>query len=80
MGADDPPGELPTRADVVIVGGGLTGLNCAIGLGRGGCRAVVLDAEPLGYGASNRNGGGVSGGNSVGKGLSERSDEVAQTR
>jgi glycine/D-amino acid oxidase-like deaminating enzyme len=67
---DDPPAELPARADVVIVGGGLTGLNCAIELGRGGARPVVLDAEPLGFGASTRNGGGVSGGNNVGKGLS----------
>ncbi|HWL83805.1 MAG TPA: FAD-binding oxidoreductase [Roseomonas sp.] len=70
MGGDDPPAELPARADIVIVGGGLTGLNCAIELGRGGAQAVVLDAEPLGYGASTRNGGGVSGGNNVGKGLS----------
>ncbi|MBL6457628.1 FAD-binding oxidoreductase [Belnapia sp. T6] len=67
---DDPPAELPARADVVIVGGGLTGLNCAIELGRGGAKPVVLDAEPLGFGASTRNGGGVSGGNNVGKGLS----------
>ena len=70
MGEDDPPAELPPKADVVIVGGGLTGLNCAIELGRGGTRTVVLDAEPLGFGASTRNGGGVSGGNNVGKGLS----------
>ncbi|HEY8609771.1 MAG TPA: FAD-binding oxidoreductase [Roseomonas sp.] len=67
---DDPPADPPAKADVVIVGGGLTGLNCAIELGRGGARPVVLDAEPLGFGASTRNGGGVSGGNNVGKGLS----------
>ena len=67
---NDPPTELPARADVVVVGGGLTGLNCAIELGRGGAHAVVLDAEALGFGASTRNGGGVSGGNNVGKGLS----------
>lgn len=66
----DPPTEVPARADVVIVGGGLTGLNCAIELGRGGAHAVVLEAEALGFGASTRNGGGVSGGNSIGKGLS----------
>ncbi|WP_159998105.1 FAD-binding oxidoreductase [Roseomonas sp. 18066] len=66
----EPATELPARADVVIIGGGLTGLNCAIELGRGGARPLVLDAEPLGYGASTRNGGGVSGGNNVGKGLS----------
>ena len=67
---DDPAADLPARADVVIVGGGLTGLNCAIELGRGGAHAVVLEAEHLGWGASTRNGGGVSGGNNVGKGLS----------
>lgn len=61
---------LPARADVLIVGGGLTGLNCAIELGRGGAHAVVIDAEAMGFGASTRNGGGVSGGNSIGKGLS----------
>jgi glycine/D-amino acid oxidase-like deaminating enzyme len=66
---EDEPVDLPAKADVVIVGGGLTGLNCAIELGRGGARAVVLDAEALGFGASTRNGGGVSGGNTVGKGL-----------
>jgi glycine/D-amino acid oxidase-like deaminating enzyme len=67
---EDEPADLPARADVVIIGGGLTGLNCAIELGRGGACAVVLDAEALGFGASTRNGGGVSGGNTVGKGLS----------
>lgn len=66
----DPQEDLPARADVVIIGGGLTGLNCAIELGRGGAHAVVLEAEMLGFGASTRNGGGVSGGNSIGKGLS----------
>ncbi len=66
----DAPADLPTRADVVIVGGGLTGLNCAIELARGGADAVVLEAGELGFGASTRNGGGISGGNSVGKGLS----------
>ena len=66
----DPQEEVPARADVVIIGGGLTGLNCAIELGRGGAHAVVLEAETLGFGASTRNGGGVSGGNTIGKGLS----------
>jgi glycine/D-amino acid oxidase-like deaminating enzyme len=67
---EDPQLDLPSRADVVIVGGGLTGLNCAIEVGRGGGHAVVLEAEHLGFGASTRNGGGVSGGNNVGKGMS----------
>jgi len=67
---ENPVAELPARADVVIVGGGLTGLNCAIELGRGGASAVVLEAGDFGFGASTRNGGGVSGGTSMGKGFS----------
>jgi glycine/D-amino acid oxidase-like deaminating enzyme len=67
---ENPPDELPSKADVVIVGGGLTGLNCAIELGRGGASAVVLEAGDFGFGASTRNGGGVSGGTSMGKGFS----------
>jgi glycine/D-amino acid oxidase-like deaminating enzyme len=79
---EDEPADLPAKADVVIIGGGLTGLNCAIELGRGGAHPVVLDAEALGFGASTRNGGGVSGGNTVGKGLdggkARRSPEEAR--
>ena len=67
---ENPEAELPAKADVVIVGGGLTGLNCAIELGRGGASAVVLEAEDFGFGASTRNGGGVSGGINLGKGMS----------
>ena len=67
---ENPPDDLPAQADVVIVGGGLTGLNCAIELGRGGASAVVLEAGDFGFGASTRNGGGVSGGTSMGKGFS----------
>ncbi|MDP3415076.1 FAD-binding oxidoreductase [Falsiroseomonas sp.] len=66
----NPEAELPAKADVVIVGGGLTALNCAIELGRGGARPVVLEAEDFGFGASTRNGGAVSGGVNLGKGMS----------
>jgi len=70
---ENPAHELPARADVVIVGGGLTGLNCAIELGRGGASAVVIEAGDFGFGASTRNGGGVSGGTTMGKGFSGKS-------
>ena len=66
---EDPAADPPPQADVVIVGGGLTGLNCAIELGRGGAHPVVLEAGNFGFGASTRNGGGVSGGTSMGKGF-----------
>lgn len=44
-------------ADVCIVGGGYTGLNCAIELARRGYAVVLLEARLLGWGASGRNGG-----------------------
>jgi glycine/D-amino acid oxidase-like deaminating enzyme len=67
---ENPPAELPSRADVVIVGGGHTALNCAIELARGGAKPVVLESEDFGFGASTRNGGAVSGGINLGKGMS----------
>ncbi|HVY20716.1 MAG TPA: FAD-binding oxidoreductase [Bauldia sp.] len=46
-----------TRADVVIVGGGYTGLSAALHLAEAGVDVVVLEAERVGWGASGRNGG-----------------------
>lgn len=46
-----------TRADVVIIGAGFTGLSAALHLVQAGMDVVVLEAETLGYGASGRNGG-----------------------
>lgn len=43
--------------DVVIVGGGLTGLRSAIALAEAGTSVAVLDAKEIGYGASGRSGG-----------------------
>ena len=47
------------RADVVIIGGGFTGLSTAHYLRRARpeLRVVVLESEVIGYGASGRNGG-----------------------
>ena len=52
-------GPLPERADVVVVGAGFCGLSAARTLARRGVKAVVLEAETLGWGASCRNGGMV---------------------
>ncbi|HEX6355883.1 FAD-binding oxidoreductase [Actinophytocola sp.] len=49
--------ELPARADVVIVGAGLTGLSTALHLARDGADVVLLEANTVGWGASGRNGG-----------------------
>ncbi|MDY0883630.1 NAD(P)/FAD-dependent oxidoreductase [Dongia soli] len=48
---------LPTRADVVIVGSGYTGLSAALLLARAGRHVIVLDKEDPGFGASRRNAG-----------------------
>ncbi|WP_276717895.1 NAD(P)/FAD-dependent oxidoreductase [Pseudooceanicola nitratireducens] len=45
------------RADVVVVGGGYTGLNAALHLAEAGRAVTLLDAEFPGFGASGRNGG-----------------------
>ncbi|WP_190812784.1 NAD(P)/FAD-dependent oxidoreductase [Saccharopolyspora pogona] len=49
--------ELPARADVVVVGAGLTGLSTALHLSRRGAQVALLDAHTVGWGASGRNGG-----------------------
>ena len=55
-----PSHELPARADVVVVGGGIMGLGLAYHLARRGIRdVVVLERGYLNAGASGRNGGGV---------------------
>ncbi len=48
---------LPDSADVVVVGGGYTGINAARELARRGVGVTLVEARTLGYGASTRNGG-----------------------
>lgn len=48
------------EADVVIVGGGFTGLSSAIHLSELGKSVVVLEAREIAWGASGRNGGQVN--------------------
>ena len=52
-----PPLEGDVRADVVVVGGGFTGLSAAAHLAEQGASVVLLEGERLGDGASMRNGG-----------------------
>jgi glycine/D-amino acid oxidase-like deaminating enzyme len=48
---------LPDAADVVVVGGGLTGLSAARRAAELGASVVLLEGERMGWGASTRNGG-----------------------
>jgi len=49
--------DLPDTADVVVIGGGYTGLSAARRSAELGASVVLLEAETLGWGASTRNGG-----------------------
>ncbi|MCY0389115.1 FAD-binding oxidoreductase [Robbsia sp. Bb-Pol-6] len=62
-GPDPTPGSAlahDVTADVAIIGAGYSGLAAAHALQQRGVQAVVLDANPIGWGASGRNGGVVS--------------------
>jgi len=50
-------GTLRDTADVVVIGGGMTGLSAARRSAELGATVVLLEAERLGWGASTRNGG-----------------------
>ncbi len=52
-----PPLAGSTKANVVIVGGGYTGLAAALALAEAGVDVVVIEANRVGWGASGRNGG-----------------------
>ena len=57
---DCPPLIGTAEADVVIIGGGFTGLTAALHLAEAGQSVVLLEAETPGWGASGRNGGQVN--------------------
>lgn len=63
--ASAQPFEAPALAgervvEIAIVGGGFTGLSAALHAAELGASVAVLEAGPIGYGASGRNGGQVN--------------------
>ena len=72
--------EAPQSARVAIIGGGYAGLSTALELAKHGIDAVVLEAAELGFGASTRNGGAVSGGVNIGKGFTGRAPDIDPDR
>jgi glycine/D-amino acid oxidase-like deaminating enzyme len=59
--SDYPVLEGDHRVDVAIVGGGFTGVATAVELSERGYRVAVIEANRIGWGASGRNGGQVTG-------------------
>ena len=59
-GIEAPPLQGDVRADVIVVGGGLTGLSTALHLAEKGVNVAVLESHEVGWGASGRNGGQVN--------------------
>ncbi len=62
QGLGFPRLEGEARADVVIVGGGYTGLSAALHLAERGVDVVLLEGARVGSGASGRNGGQIHSG------------------
>jgi gamma-glutamylputrescine oxidase len=60
-----PPLSGKQAAEICIVGAGYTGLSAALHLAAAGRKVTVLEAHRVGWGASGRNGGQVSGGQRV---------------
>ena len=67
---------IPSTAQVAIIGGGIGGLSCAMELARAGLKPVVLDREPIGWGASSRNGGALAGAAGLGRARSNLQQNV----
>lgn len=57
-----PPLRGKAQADVVVIGGGYTGLSAALHLAEAGRRVILLEAHRVGFGASGRNGGQLGSG------------------
>jgi gamma-glutamylputrescine oxidase len=75
-----PKLEGTMSADVVVVGGGYTGLSAALELAEAGYRVALVEATHIGSGASGRNGGQICTGFSSGQGKIVRQLGAADAR
>ncbi len=68
------------RADVCVIGGGVTGCSTALHLAERGYRVVLLEADSVGYGASGRSGGQILPGLGTGLDVVEKALGLERTR
>lgn len=66
-----PQLEGERQAEVCVIGGGFTGVSCALTLAERGHSVILLEQNRIGWGASGRNGGQLIGGLSGSKALSK---------
>jgi len=67
-----PTSKLPDKADVVIVGGGYTGLSAALQLLRHDLSVAIVEQARPGEGASSRNGGMLGSGHKLSYGAMQK--------
>ncbi len=70
--------DLPNRTEILIIGSGYAGLSAALELARNGRTVTVVEKDRFGEGASTRNGGGLSAGINLGKGISGTPGQAAK--
>lgn len=62
----DPTDVLPKTAEVVVIGGGMLGVWSTYWLAKAGVPVVLLEKSAIGWGATGRNGGFLTGGAAIG--------------